>query len=254
MRLGFGSSRLHLMPFESDRRRLIWDALDLGIAHFDTSPFYGYGLAEKALGAALQGRRDVSITTKVGLYAPAGASDHFVSIAMRKAVGRLIARTSRPVADYKPQMAERSLEKSLRALRVERVDFLLLHEPRVTRAESDDLIAWVLRATERGMVRAWGVAAEAELCSRLIEDDPRWGSTVQTGAGKGWEAAERLRRTGVAIHFLYGALRENLEPTTGSPGAVIAEAMARFPECTVLASTRQGDRLRQLALAARKET
>lgn len=41
-------------------------ALELGIRYFDTAPWYGAGLSESRLGKALQGRTDVSVSTKCG--------------------------------------------------------------------------------------------------------------------------------------------------------------------------------------------
>ncbi|MGH2691966.1 MAG: aldo/keto reductase [Actinomycetota bacterium] len=76
-----------------ERLKLIERALDRGVSVFDTAP--AYGDAEELLGRALMGDRDrVDIVTKVG-----------------------------PRDDPR-----RSLEASLRRLRTDRVDLLLLHE------------------------------------------------------------------------------------------------------------------------------
>ena len=61
------------------RRRRAGDGrrrLDAGIRYFDVAPQYGLGLAERRLGAALRGRDDFVVSTKVGrLVVPAGAGD-----------------------------------------------------------------------------------------------------------------------------------------------------------------------------------
>ena len=66
-RLAFGTASLHHIFSRKKRLNLLEDALMLGISHFDTSPYYGYGLSEIDLGLMSKGRRDhVSITTKIG--------------------------------------------------------------------------------------------------------------------------------------------------------------------------------------------
>ena len=68
-RLGFGTSSLHHLLSRRDRRSLLLHAESVGITHFDTAPYYGYGLAERELGLALRDRRSrITVTTKVGLY------------------------------------------------------------------------------------------------------------------------------------------------------------------------------------------
>jgi len=84
--------------------RVVWHALDKGITLFDTSPYYGDGLAEERLGKALRGRRgEVLIGTKAGRYGP----DDF---------------------DFSPCRIRRSMEESLRLLRTDYVDIFQLHD------------------------------------------------------------------------------------------------------------------------------
>jgi len=54
------------------RLRLLEQAFDQGIGHFDTAPLYGMGLAEEVVGRFARGRRgEITITTKFGLFPPA---------------------------------------------------------------------------------------------------------------------------------------------------------------------------------------
>ncbi|MDU2925792.1 aldo/keto reductase, partial [Bradyrhizobium sp.] len=70
-KLGFGAAPLGNMfrdiP-ENEALATVSAAWDSGIRYFDTAPFYGAGLAELRLGAALAGRprADYVISTKVG--------------------------------------------------------------------------------------------------------------------------------------------------------------------------------------------
>jgi aryl-alcohol dehydrogenase-like predicted oxidoreductase len=79
-------------------------ALDAGINFFDSSPYYGGGLAEERLGRALRGHREeVLVGTKAGRY----GKDEF---------------------DFSPQRIRESLETSLRLLQTDYVDIFQLHD------------------------------------------------------------------------------------------------------------------------------
>ncbi len=79
-------------------------ALDAGINLFDSSVFYGMGLAEERLGKALKGHRDeVFVSTKAGRF---GAD----------------------VFDYSADRLRQSLQESLRLLGTDHVDVFFLHD------------------------------------------------------------------------------------------------------------------------------
>lgn len=87
----------------------VHSAFEHGIRLFDTAPFYGAGTAERYLGAALAElpRDQVLIATKVG---------------------RLIEADGNVVFDYSRDGVRRSLEDSLKRLKVDRVDILHIHD------------------------------------------------------------------------------------------------------------------------------
>jgi aryl-alcohol dehydrogenase-like predicted oxidoreductase len=92
-------------PDEAEALALVHAAVDMGCTFFDTAPGYGGGASERLLGKALQGRRDeVVLCTKYG-HADPRQSD-FSAAGLRAA-----------------------LETSLRRLRTDHVDVLLLHNP-----------------------------------------------------------------------------------------------------------------------------
>lgn len=79
-------------------------ALESGINFFDSSPYYGNGLAEERLGKALAGHRDeVLIGTKAGRY---GVNEF----------------------DFAPSRIRTSVEESLRLLGTDHIDILQLHD------------------------------------------------------------------------------------------------------------------------------
>ncbi|HTX29536.1 MAG TPA: aldo/keto reductase [Streptosporangiaceae bacterium] len=99
-----------------------WDA---GIRAFDTAPHYGAGLSEQRIGDFLAGRprAEFVVSTKVGrlLVPAAGPQDGAYEFYGTPALSR--------VRDYSADGALRSLEDSLRRLRLDRVDIALIHDP-----------------------------------------------------------------------------------------------------------------------------
>jgi D-threo-aldose 1-dehydrogenase len=96
-------------------------AWDLGVRFFDTAPLYGSGLAEERLGQALNGRprEEYTVSTKVGrVLQPGTASPEFQGAPPLEAV-----------FDFSAEGIRRSLAGSLRRLRLDAVDVLLLHDP-----------------------------------------------------------------------------------------------------------------------------
>ncbi len=108
-----------------------WDA---GIRAFDTAPHYGVGLSEQRIGDFLAGRprAEFVVSTKVGrrLVPVAGSVDGADGFYGTPALTR--------VRDYSADGAVRSLEDSLRRLRLDRVDIALIHDPDEHMAEALD--------------------------------------------------------------------------------------------------------------------
>jgi D-threo-aldose 1-dehydrogenase len=109
---------------DDDAAALIASAWDGGVRYFDTSPWYGRGLAEHTLGRALyrRPRGDYVISTKIGrvLRRPLGPN------AIRDQwLGGLEFQT---VFDYGYDGVMRSFEDSLQRLGINRVDVLLIHD------------------------------------------------------------------------------------------------------------------------------
>jgi D-threo-aldose 1-dehydrogenase len=125
--LGFGGAalgNLYRPVSEETARATVERAICLGVAHFDTAPYYGYGLSEERLGRALPSdrRSEWTVSSKVGrlLVPRAGAP--------REDQGFVDAHAFDPVFDYGYDGVMRSFESSLARLRVDRIDVLLLHD------------------------------------------------------------------------------------------------------------------------------
>ena len=178
--LGFGCADLFREPSRAQRRQLLDVALDAGIRHFDVAPMYGLGLVERELGRFARGKRDrIVIATKFGIaptlgarllgraQGPAGRLFGAVPALRERArptaadprsgaIGALLYRSG----GFDRQGAAASLERSLRALRTDYVDVLLLHDPAPGDVRSDDVRGYLESASAAGRIRAWGVAGD----------------------------------------------------------------------------------------------
>jgi len=127
-----------------------WDA---GIRAFDTAPHYGVGLSEQRIGDFLLGRRLVPATGPVD-----GADQFYGTAALRR------------VRDYSADGVLRSLEDSLRRLRLDRADIVLIHDPDEHIAEAlDGAYPALARLRAEGAVGAIGVGVNsASVAERFV--------------------------------------------------------------------------------------
>ncbi|WP_375197920.1 aldo/keto reductase [Sphingobium sp.] len=125
--LGMGTApigNLYRVVSEAEAQATLAAAFAAGIGYFDTAPHYGFGLAERRLGAALaehdpQGK--AMISTKVGrLLMPTQAKG--------ERHGFVDADPFEPHFDYSHDAVLRSFGESLGRLRRDRVDLLLAHD------------------------------------------------------------------------------------------------------------------------------
>jgi D-threo-aldose 1-dehydrogenase len=178
--LGFGTAplgNLFRTVAEEDAAATIAAALAAGMRYADTAPFYGFGLAEKRLGAGLRGEQTV-ISTKVGrvlapVSGPLPTERH----------GYCSAEPWEPVYDYSYDGVLRSHEASLARLGVDRIDILLVHDiGRLTHGDRHaermaELTGGGLRALEQlrgeGAITAFGIGVnECDVALELLDRGP----------------------------------------------------------------------------------
>lgn len=247
-RLGFGTGSLHHIYSARLRQRLLEEAAASGITHFDTAPYYGYGLAECDLGKYLRGQRyQYTVATKVGLYPLGPSSEHITSVLMRKATGKIFRRIALPVVDHRVQRARASLYASLRRLCTDYVDFLFLHEPDPSVLDADETLAWLDRERQRGTIRAWGLAGPFSCIMQLVRQRHPLAMVVQTQDSLDRRQADFLVDSDRKMQFTYGYLSKGqacLQPVDAA--ATIREALMRNATGSVLVSTRRADHLSSL--------
>ncbi len=253
-RLAFGTSRLHYIA-KRDRQRLLAAAADLGLTHFDTAPAYGDGICEAELGKFIRGQRErFVIATKYGVP-PDPLAEEWPSLSLSLRAVRAIARKAgfrpTPLPPLTPAGLRASVERSLRRLGTDRIDVLLLHEPRRDRIVCLDAIVDELHKLQRsGAVRAFGLAGGWSGISGLLSAAPALGMVVQTAEGE-WLSE-------VCPDITYGAIaagpQRYFSPTIPVFEAVqrLRAALERRHSGVVLVSTTKLEHLHQLAEAILK--
>jgi D-threo-aldose 1-dehydrogenase len=173
--LGFGCGGIFRLPSPRERSRLLHTAYEAGIRHFDVAPMYGLGRAEFELGRFTRTRRaEVTIASKFGItptfaarclaYAQRPLRSIFAAKPTIRDQAKAHATAPSHIlfqkGEYHSAGAERSLEHSLRALKTDYLDLLLLHDPLPGSVRSDDVCSYLESACTKGLIRSWGITGE----------------------------------------------------------------------------------------------
>jgi D-threo-aldose 1-dehydrogenase len=218
-RLGFGCGSLMGATGRRDSLKLLESAYDAGIRHFDVAPMYGYGGAESCLGEFLQRHRaDVTVTTKYGILPPRKTSliglgrrvagpviKRLPGIKQRlaKAVNSATRETERPA--FTAVQAKASLERSLAALRTDRIDVWLLHEVVAGDLKDDSLLRLLEDLVQQGTVGTFGVGSSADKIPSLLAERSEYCGVLQYE----WSAVEAPIQSSTAFRIHHRVLTEN---------------------------------------------
>jgi len=181
--LGFGSAPiggLYRAIEDADAIATVRHAWDLGIRFFDTAPLYGYGAAERRIGAALAGERrhDFVLSTKVGRLVvepgmvPAGAEIDPQRLDGRDDGSYAGVGGRKIVFDFSGDGIRRSIDASLGRLGLERIDIALIHDPdNHWDAAIGEAFPALARLREDGVIGAIGAGMnQAEMLTRFARE------------------------------------------------------------------------------------
>ncbi|MGB0154251.1 MAG: aldo/keto reductase [Verrucomicrobiales bacterium] len=187
--LGYGTTSMMGTSSGKEQLDLLSAAMDSGITHFDTAPYYGYGEAERILGRFAEGRRDqITITSKYGITPSPLASSSGVRRLAKALISvcpplRTIVRKRQSSlahrANFSVEEAQASLDRSLRSLRTDYIDLFLLHEPLLEDAASDDLHAFLELEKTRGRILAYGCGGARKDLAQISSADLPTGKWLQ---------------------------------------------------------------------------
>lgn len=247
-RLSFGTASLHHLFRSQQRQALLTTALEAGFTHFDTSPYYGFGLAEKSLGELpAAARQGITIASKVGLYGPPGAGPGVPEILLRKIAGKALPALNKAVVDWSIARAQKSLDNSLRRLQRDWLDILFLHEPVAALIVSEEWQRWLESLVQAGKIRHFGIAGEAPLIAAMLDASPALTNIVQVRDSLERHQADVLLARQRPLQFTYGYLAGGAQQ---DGAAVLRQALQRNPGGSILVSTRRVERVAALARAA----
>lgn len=165
-------------------------AMDAGITFYDTARSYGYGESETLLGEFFAGRRhSVVLCTKFGILpVPKGGwkqkAKPLAQIAVRmfpalRKHARRHAADQMQAGQFSLDVLKASFETSLRELRTEYVDMLLLHGATSEVLRRDELVEAMGRLVEQGKVRMAGFSSEPPVVLEALARGPGVLTTAQ---------------------------------------------------------------------------
>ena len=150
-KLGLGIGGIFGMHVFNEKKAisLIHKSIDLGLNFFDTGSSYSYGNAEIRLGKALQNKDKDSL-----VIATKG--------------GTVLKRGGGVIKDFSRQSLIKNLEKSLKNLRLEKIDLFQLHSPRFNDL-NDEVIETLQLMKDSGKILNTGISCGEVLLKRVID-------------------------------------------------------------------------------------
>jgi aryl-alcohol dehydrogenase-like predicted oxidoreductase len=285
--LGFGLSSLAGSGNFAHQERLIRTAIDEGVTHFDVAPYYGSGDAEALLGKILSPVSEpVTIATKYGLQ-PVGGG-RLAALArqslrpvfrqfggLKRLASRLVNRVRQPETEVQVTGLggdlTRSLERSMELIG-RPIDLYLLHDASYAFASREEVREELDAARQAGHISASGISGAsadvqaairafpatyrvAQLENSLTQPAPLTELSAPDGlvtyraisSGLG-HLKEHLRQPRFRNRWREGVLDET-EDESVLARVLLELAIYENRGGTVLFSTRQPDRVRQLARA-----
>ncbi len=223
-------------PTPEEAERLILEALERGVVHFDTAALYGFGANEALVGRVLGRHRDrIVLASKCGITGVDG----------------------KRVIDGRPETIRRTADESLRRLGTDVIDLYYLHrlDPKVPVEESVGALSELVAA---GKIRSLGLSEVSATTLRrahavhpvaaLQNEYSLWSRNPEVG---GLDATRELGVTLVAFSPLARGFLTDVPPDPGSlPDRDIRLAMPRFGADSYPANLALRSRLGDLARAA----
>ena len=242
----YGTAKLHRIASAKERRRLLSASVYNGFTHFDTSPFYGDGIAEKELGLLAKLHPNITITTKYGLYSPGRLNKPNWEIYARKVGGKLIPSLSKPRRNFDVRMATRSLHASLKRISRDYVDIFMLHEPLDLAPNFSEILEFLKSMKSKGLIRKYGVSGTILSIENIYHELPHLIeiAQIQDEFNYSIEYLERYSIDNMLVTYGY-----NKQPFTSTTDYLdrIKYALSRNRRGAIVVSTNRIERLPQYA-------
>lgn len=265
-RLIFGTGRLAGGGYAQASRDMIAACQQAGINRFDTAPLYGMGAAEGLLGAAASAQ--ASVHTKVGSARPGfaalrGWAKRLRNLAPNSAAAARLDLAPKvyagpsPAMDFSAEAIARSLARSRRLLRRDRLDLVLLHEAEPWQIPANSLALLEFELAE-GRIARLGFAhsgpALRPAAGWVVQTAPWLSDLERTGAGqsrifhsvlRGLTAAAQDGAIAAELEALAAELDVAGEGPAGRYLTALAWLHRRLPDAGLVFATSAPDRLTQ---------
>lgn len=242
-RFSFGTASLFKVGSQKARQYILSAACDNGFTHFDTAPYYGFGIAEKDLRHVLSSHPNISVATKVGIYSPGGESQSAYSVFFRKTAGKIFSSLSKPTIDWSIARAKDSLSASLKRLGRERIDLYFLHEPDFSLINTEEWLRWL--ENEKDRVRYFGIAVDNTRLAPFIAANTPLARVVQTVDSNNNCEADIILKSGRQLQITYGYVSAAQRYGVVNFDSILMQALQRNTTGSIIVSTKKVSRLAQ---------
>lgn len=220
-------------PDRRDALRLLAEAVELGVSHFDTAALYGFGANEELVGEALAPWRSrIMLASKCGMTGVDG----------------------KRVIDGRPETLKRTCEEALRRLRTDVIDLYYLHRWDKT-VPIEDSVGALADLVAQGKIRAIGLsevststlekAAAVHHIAAVQSEYSLWSRGVETSL---LAACARMKTALVAFSPLgRGLLSGAVDEQTRFEAGDIRPGMPRFQQPHLAANVALAGGVRALA-------
>ncbi len=262
--LGFGCAPILGSVGNKVAGRAIEVALECGINHFDLARSYGYGEAEAFVGKLLKQRRsEIVLASKFGIRAnwkaqffkPIKPAVRYALKALKKKDTKVEGAQSLSLADrfhdripLRGIEMRKSLERSLRALNTDYLDYFFVHEPKEALTYFDELDEMASLLKKEGKIRAWGLAY---MRSQEIMHQPyiHKFDLLQFDNSPGTDGyEEKVQERGGSPNIIFSPLRGGAAFL--SPEEKLEKLFRDFPKSVILCSMFNERHLRANCLSA----
>ncbi len=252
--LGFGASaigNLYRVTTAADAAAAVDAAWEAGLRYFDTAPHYGLGLAERRLGAVLQGcpRDEYVVSSKVGRLLVPNEDPRGVD-----SEGFVVRDDLRRQWDFSRDGVLRSIEDTLKRTGLNRLDVVYLHDPDDHwRQAADEALPALAELRDQGVIGAIGAGMnQSAMLARFLRETAadvvmlagRYTLLDQSALDDVLPAAQELGKSVVAVGVFNSGLLADDRPAEGmkydyqeAPQALVTRARAIAEVCSAHGTT-----------------
>ena len=246
--IGIGCSTFGGSNSKATASRVLHHAYEQGIIYFDVARSYGYGAAESIIGNFAAGKRDkIFIASKFGISPPAffpfrdtllaGMRSMRMLPSMQRSLQNASAKALVKSA-FSPQLAEKSLNKSLKELNTDYIDIFLFHDVNFTDVLRDDVIYILEKAKEQGKIRSWGGTFYNRQVARMAVGKKNL-EVMQIPFGLDHEYSLLTNQNNKQIQIIYSVLKYNTIENTAKLNRALIQAKNNFPQLQAIRNIRE---------------